>query len=286
MAGNLASRLKAELWSRYSLVPKDQWLNSFLSTITNTSQPLPALTSTAQFRLIQTDFTNTLSAERGQLFPANIVDVNRKDVVLQTDTPVQVLDIQDVGTSKYAQIEAIERVERGEEIRGREIVRRVPGAMDDDEDDGSTNLFITNGAGDSTSTNVSHNHSGNSSRKGSSGPHKLLLQDAAGTKCWCFELSRIERITIVIQDPLTPAGNGVSPIQRPVEGMQVGSKLMLKRSTKIKRGLIMLTPNDVNVLGGKIEIWDQKWRETRKVRLQMELDRESARGHAELRDTD
>jgi hypothetical protein len=38
---------------------------------------------------------------------------------------VQVLDIEDIGTSLWSQIEAIERVERGEAIHGREIVRTI-----------------------------------------------------------------------------------------------------------------------------------------------------------------
>lgn len=288
MAASLATRLKAELWSRYTIAPKDQWLNTFLASITNTSQPLPALTSTAHFRLIQTDFTTTLSAERQQLFHKDIADVNRKDIAVQHDTLVQILNIQDISTSKYHQIEAIERIEQGEEVRGREIVRRVPGAMDDDEDDSNaSNPYSGSTAVSTTTVRASaHTQSSNAPRKGSTGPHKLLLQDVAGSKCWAFELSRIERITIMTQDPPTTGVNGASGIPRPVEGMQIGCKMMLKRGTQIKRGLIMLTQSDVNVIGGKVELWDQKWRETRKARLQEELNKESAQPQGDLDGTE
>ncbi|KAK5942511.1 hypothetical protein PMZ80_005076 [Knufia obscura] len=271
MSLQLASQLKSELFSRYSLVPSEQWLNEFLSNSRNPSHPLPALTSTAHFRLLSTDFTTTLSTRQGKVLPAKVSDVHTKELILQIDIPVQVLDIQDTSTSKWSQIEAIERVERGEEIRGREVIRNVPGINDDDDADGGDQGQVT-GSSSRPSATSSTNASGNS-KKGSTGPHKVLLQDAAGTKAWAFETSRIERITIVNSNPPVP---GATATQTVVEGMQIGCKFVLRRGTKVRRGLIMMTPANTTVMGGKVEAWDKKWREGRKARLHQELERENS----------
>lgn len=263
MSTTTASRLKAELFARYSLMPSQQWLDDFMSTSSNPSHPLPALTSTAHFRLLATDFSSSLSTERGQAFSPNHLDVNTKEVSLTIDIPVQVLDIQDISTSNWSQIEAIERVERGEEIRGREVIRNVPGATENDDDSA-----LASESGNQR-TQAPYNQSG-SSRKGSKGPHKLLLQDAAGTKIWAFELARIDRITIVNQNPPVPGSTDLQP----VEGMQIGCKLILKKGTQVRRSLAMLTPSNTVVMGGKIDLWDKKWRESRKTRLAQNLNTE------------
>lgn len=268
MSASLASKLKNELYARYSLVPSSHWLEHFLATTHNTSHPLAALTSTANFRLLSTDFTESLSNERGQVFPSTVSDVNIKEVVLTADTPVQVLDIQDISTSKWSQIEAIERVERGEEIRGREVIRNVPGSNDEDATSGEQERPRTNQPSSSTVPQTGN------SRKGSSGPHKILLQDSAGTKVWAFELSRIDRITIVNSNPPTPGSDAV-PSSSQIEGMQIGCKMLLKKGTKVRRTLLMLSPANVTVIGGKVEIWDKKWREGRKARLMHELERDN-----------
>lgn len=256
MSATINSRLKAELFARYSLMPSQQWLNDFMSTSSNASHPLPALTSTAHFRLLSTDFTRSLTTERGQVISPNLLDVNTKEAALLDDIPVQVLDILDTSTSNWTKIEAIERIERGEEIKGREVIRHIPGATDGD-------TAEANGQNGS-------NQSGNS-RKGSNGPHKLLLQDAAGTKIWAFELARIDRITMVNQNPPAPG----SDIPQPVEGMQIGCKLILKKGTKIRRSLAMMTPANVVLMGGKVELWDKKWRESCKTRLAQTLEAEN-----------
>ncbi|KAK1030007.1 hypothetical protein LTR33_017151, partial [Friedmanniomyces endolithicus] len=79
----------------------------------------------------------------------------------------------------------------------------------------------------------------------SSGPHKLLLQDASGAQAYAMELLPLK-------------GVGVQ--------MSVGGKLVLRDFT-VARGLILLEPRNVEVLGGKVEAWDKKWREERKQRL-------------------
>ena len=162
-----------------------------------------------------------------------------KERRLSADVVVQVLDIVDVGSSKGTQIEAIERVERGEEVRGREVIRTVPG--------------LDEGIGEGEGGNLGVRGGG---KKKSQGPHKLVLRDARGTDVMGFELNEIPKCWI---------GQ---------EGMSVGCKIVLRRGVLVRRGLVMLTPEGVIVLGGKIESWDRKWREERKVRLVQGLEAE------------
>jgi RecQ-mediated genome instability protein 1 len=78
----------------------------------------------------------------------------------------QILDIEDIGNSRWSQVEAIEAQERGEMTKGREIVRVVEQENDD------------------PSAAVAPIHS--------RGPFKLLLQDAKGTKVYAFDFRGID----------------------------------------------------------------------------------------------
>ena len=147
---------------------------------------------------------------------------------------MQLLDIQDLGVSKWSQVEAIERIERGEEVRGREVIRTIRGATDDD-DDGATATAST---------------------KKSQGPHKLVLQDASQSLVTGFELVAIPKLF---------TGD---------DGMCIGGKIILKAGTRVRRGMVMLTPDTMVLLGGKIGSWDTKWREDRKKRLTEDVQRE------------
>ncbi|KAJ9652697.1 hypothetical protein H2198_008064 [Neophaeococcomyces mojaviensis] len=273
---SLFLQLRNEVQSRYSLTPTDAWLNEFVTTTRNRPVPLASLASTAHFRLLSSDFTVSLLARGPQVFPINVSDVQTKDTKLSNNIPVQVLEIQDISISKWSQIEAIERVERGEEIRGREVIRNVPGINDDDDVSANNDQASANaGRSSSRSTGQSTSIVTGSSKKGTTGPHKLLLQDAAGTKAWAFEMSRIEKITIVNLNPPLPGAREVANQPQP-EGMQIGCKFLLKTGTNVRRGLIMLAPESVAVMGGRVEAWDKKWREQRKARLTQELEKEAA----------
>lgn len=79
----------------------------------------------------------------------------------------------------------------------------------------------------------------------SKGPFKLLLQDAKGVKVYALDLRGIE-------------GLGM--------GMTMGVKLVL-RNCDVRRGVVMLEPGCVQILGGKIEALDKAWKEGKKTRL-------------------
>src|SRR5271170_3654671 len=150
----LAAQISAALQARHNLSVNLTWLAAILSTSRTPLPPLPALTSTAHFRLLTSDFTTSLSTSNASaLLPTDISDPDIKERKLAGNVPLQVLDVEDIGTSKWSQVEAIERVERGEEVRGREVIRTVPTAVEGDE--GSSTAPAT-GAGETGKSNGPH----------------------------------------------------------------------------------------------------------------------------------
>lgn len=203
-----------------NIPPTQTWLQNFMPSI-RLNTPIQALQKTALFRLLSTDLTKSLQASSNNVLPANVSSPENKERKLTGPITVQVLDIEDVGHSRWSQVETLEAQERGEMTKGREIIRVV-----DDE------------------SNTDPNHTSESAA--SAGPYKLLLQDAKGTKVYGFE---IESVT------------GVN-----VQQMAIGAKLVLW-DVVVARGLVLLEPKGVEVLGGKVEAWDKKWRGERKETL-------------------
>ena len=117
----LAQEIQRALASR--LPVSIAWLHTFVSTLRPPLPPLPALASTAHFRALAADVSVVLAPSPA--LPRDVGDVGIQERRLGEEVVVQVLDMRDVGTSKHAQVEALERVERGEEVRGREVVRTV-----------------------------------------------------------------------------------------------------------------------------------------------------------------
>ncbi|GAQ46596.1 hypothetical protein AtubIFM55763_001930 [Aspergillus tubingensis] len=223
------SQITTHLLTTKSLPVSPTWLTTFLtSTTTSRTIPLSALTQTALFRILTSDIRDSLSTTNpSTLLPADIFDPTIQERRLNGPIPLQVLDIEDIGTSLWSQVEAIERVERGEAIRGREIVRTV-NVGEDSEETNHNNAAGGGGGGDST------------------GPHRLILQDAAGTRAVGVEFARV---------------NGIG-----LGKLAIGAKVVV-RDVTVARGLVMLTPESCVVLGGKIEGLDVQWREGRKERL-------------------
>lgn len=201
-----------------NLPPSSAWLQSFLPTI-RASTPLPAIQKTALFRLLASDITQSLERTLSSIFPADIHNAHIKERKLVGPIACQVLDVEDIGQSRWSQVEALEAAERGEGKKGREVIRVIP-SDEQGEDRGAYVSF---------------------------GPHKLLVQDAQGTRVYGMELQTIGGINV---------------------NMSIGTKLVLKDVT-VARGVILLEPQSVNVLGGKIEQLHKEWRETRKERLKV-----------------
>ncbi|CZS98409.1 uncharacterized protein RAG0_07175 [Rhynchosporium agropyri] len=226
--------------------PTSLFLNPILTPSSHRPPPpLAALTATAKHRLLSASITSTPSSPSILIpstpsFPTNISEVRIQERVLDQDIFVQVLDILDLGRGKWEQIESLEAQRRGESMKGREIIRVVPVEQDQDASSTSTQV-LPNGQARNTSGD-----------KGSKGPFKLLLQDWKGVVVWGFEVRKVERI-------MMPPGMGI------------GCKLLLKRGVKVARGMVLLEPGMVVVLGGKIEGMDKAWRGEREERLRREV---------------
>lgn len=219
---SLIPQISNLLNSTKSLNPSTAWLTTFLTTQKSTT-PLPALTSTALFRLLASDITRTLDRTLSACLPADVSNVSIKERRLPSPVVVQVLAIDDMSKSRWEQIEAIEALERGEGTKGREIIRVVP-----IEDEDSVNTSVQKGGG----------------------PHKLLLQDAQGSRVYGIELKHIEGVAL---------------------GMNIGCKVVLT-NVLIARGVLLLEPNTTSLLGGKIEALHKAWRSNRKADLQTAIE--------------
>jgi RecQ-mediated genome instability protein 1 len=284
----LHAQVSSALQSRHHISVDPEWLNTFLTSRGPHPPPLPALISTAHFRILASDITTsiatttttTTTAETGSeasssscTFPEDAADVAVRDRRLQGHVIVQVLDVHDVGSSKFSQIEAIERVERGEEIRGREVIRSV--AVDEDNSNPTASSSSSTGTGTGTGTS-----------KLTSGPHRLVVQDAKGTRMVALEVEKVPRVGVSVSaGAKLPAsvvrqsgggggggGGGANTsnsgtVVADDPGMFIGCKLLLRPGTVIRRGMVILTPDKCVVMGGKVEAWDRKWKEGRKGRL-------------------
>ncbi|OJZ86848.1 hypothetical protein ASPFODRAFT_33039 [Aspergillus luchuensis CBS 106.47] len=229
------SQITTHLLTTKSLPVSPTWLTTFLaSTTTSRTIPLSALTQTALFRILTSDIRDSLSTSNPTtLLPVDIFDPTIQERRLNGPIPLQVLDIEDIGTSLWSQVEAIERVERGEAIRGREIVRTV-------------NVGEDSEAAAAAENNNNNNAAGGDGGGDSNGPHRLILQDAAGTRAVGVEFAKV---------------NGIG-----LGKLAIGAKVVV-RDVTVARGLVMLMPESCVVLGGKIEGLDVQWREGRKERL-------------------
>ncbi|KAF2723415.1 hypothetical protein K431DRAFT_282876 [Polychaeton citri CBS 116435] len=203
-----------------NLPPTQAWLDSF-AVSARSNAPTVALQKTAEFRILAADLITCLHPTSTSVFPRRIADADLRELRLPGPITVQVLDVEDIGQSCWSQVEAIEAHERGEFTKGREIVRVVP----EDED--------TQTVPNRPPPSKSH------------GPHKLLLQDARGTKVYAVEHTPVQ-------------GVGIQ--------MEIGKKLVL-RDVLAARGVILLNASSVEILGGKVDVWDRKFREERKDRL-------------------
>lgn len=229
--------IKKHLLSTKSLPVSEVWLSELLSTQRPGITPLPALTQTALFRLLASDFTRSLEipvSDARHVLPTDISSPSIKERRISGPVPVQILDIEDIGSSLWSQVEAIERIERGESIRGREVIRTVPQAVQVEEGNSPINT-----TGESARQLAPSASSGQ-------GPHRLILQDCRGTKVVAIELKSLGAIKL-----------GETAI---------GAKLLITNAI-VARGTVLLNPECVAVLGGKIEGLDRQWKTGRKARL-------------------
>ncbi|KAH6677183.1 hypothetical protein B0J14DRAFT_506542 [Halenospora varia] len=224
------------------------------STANGRSPPLAAVHATSRLRLLTSNLTSTnppILHPQTPYLPLMVTSPHKVELVLQNDIAVQVLEVEDMGRSKWEQIEALESERKGETTRGRQVIRVEP-TPSDGADPSSAQTQIQQ--------STAARNQGRSQTPGKfPGPFKLLLQDFKGQKVYAFELKKLEKI-------------GYPPY------MHIGCKMMLKKGAKVARGIVMLEPSCVVILGGKIESFDKAWKEGREAKLRREVEHREGEG--------
>ncbi|KAI2469055.1 hypothetical protein F4781DRAFT_395624 [Annulohypoxylon bovei var. microspora] len=245
MSADLPAQIRASLLSQGLPIPSLAWIQSALPN-RNPLPPLPALVATVKTRLLAADLTNAALLEPpGPSFPPNLGNPEVKEIKLPRDVPVQVLDIDNLTKSKWEQVEELEAIARGEQTRGREVIRLPMGNEDDDDagvGDSTPSTQATTGRNAALNASIA-----NAAAASKGATHRLVLQDCKGQKAHAIELRRVDRI-------------GVGTLN-------IGEKMMIKRGATVARGILLLEPATCVVLGGKVEAWQKAWVDGRLARL-------------------
>lgn len=226
---SLAAQINTQLRGLNLPPPSQPWLQALISA-RDPPPPLPSLVMTAKTRLLASDLTTP-----GLLDPDSILNISLpsginnsavKETRLSRHVYVQVADIEDLAKSRWEQVEELEAIERGEQTRGREVVR-LPPANSPDVDD----------AQDATASGPgrAREQPGPAGAASNKPTHRLILQDCKGQKMYGLELTRIPRIA--------------------VGKLNLGEKILLKRGAVVARGAVLLEPETCHILGGKIDAW-------------------------------
>ena len=266
---DLASQIQSALRSQSVPLPSTTWLRA-LATARNPPPPLASLIATARTRVLASDLTtpNLLDASYAaeHSFPSailppatptptsqnNSIIEPKKEARLGRDVIVQILDLENITRSRWEQVEELEAIERGEQTRGREIIRIRD--QEDDPENEENNGVSTASTAPPSATAAQQQQQQQASKNAT---HKLVVQDCNGHKMYALELKRIDRI-----------GIGLT---------HIGEKMLLGRNTKVARGMILLEPGSCTLLGGKVDVWHKAWTEGRLARLREAVGAQDAR---------
>ncbi len=150
---------------------------------------------------------------------------------------MQILDVEDISRSRWEQIEELEAIERGEQTRGREIVRLPVGGEDEETEDtergdgAATQALGPTQTQEGAASRATRQQQGQNTGK-KNATHKLVLQDSKGQKMYAVELKRVDGIS--------------------VGKTSIGEKILLRTWCTVSRGVILLEPASCVVLGGRL----------------------------------
>lgn len=223
-----ANNLTTALTSSGLPTPSPHFINNVLST-QRASPPFPALLATAKHRLLSSDITSCPSP----LAPNTLsFPPNLSDPQIKEQTlrgPIPAQVLSVEDLSK-SRWEQIEAIEAAE--RGETTKGREIIRVIASEDRG----------GEGIETDAVRQAGAN----GRAGPHRLVLQDVKGQTVYGLELRAVKGVGL---------------------DMSIGTKMMLS-GVVIARGVLLLEPGKVTVLGGKIESLQKRWIENRKKDLE------------------
>lgn len=232
---SLAAQINTQLRSLNLPPPSQQWLQALVSA-RDPPPPLPSLVMTAKTRLLASDFTTPGLLDPESVpnlsLPSGITNPAVKETRLSRPVYVQVVDIEDLAKSRWEQVEELEAIERGEQTRGREMVRLpTDGADAEEAQDGSDDRSGPRATGPRGGAA----QPGSAQAASNKATHRLILQDCKGQKVYGIELSRIPRIAIGT--------------------LNIGEKILLRRGALVARGAVLLEPTTCHILGGKVDAW-------------------------------
>ncbi len=252
---DLPAQISTALTSLSLPAPSQTWLQTIISARTPPA-PLPSLIATAKTRLLAADLTSPgLLAPTAAGLPASIANAAVQEARLPRDVVLQVLDVENLSSSRWQQVEELEAIERGEQTKGREVIRLPTGGPGQEEggeaadaapEDRPAGAAAAQGGAGSRSSSRGGGGSGGGGA-GKNATHKLLLQDCKGQTVSGLELRRIERVD--------------------VGKLNIGEKLLIKGGAVVARGVILLEPANCRSVGGKVDAWHKKWLDGRLARL-------------------
>ncbi|KAG6011066.1 hypothetical protein E4U21_000097 [Claviceps maximensis] len=238
--------LRTQITSQNLPCPSPSFLASLISTRSPTP-PLASLAATAKARLLACDLTTSDLIDSSQLssFPAEILDAAPRvqELSLQRDVCVQVLDIENLASSRWEQIEELEAIERGERTRGRQVIR-VTG---DGDGSGENEEGLAAGRFDAPSAASGPPSTAAAAGPGRNATHRLVVQDHRGQRIYAVELKRMPDMGVATTS--------------------IGCKLLLRAGSVVARGIVLLTPETCLLLGGRIDPWHDAWVVSRMARL-------------------
>ncbi|KAI6081334.1 hypothetical protein F4821DRAFT_249521 [Hypoxylon rubiginosum] len=247
MSSNIPMQVRTALQNLGLPAPTLAWIQSALPN-RNPLPPMPALIATVKTRLLALDLTIPGILEPpAPAFPPNLHNPEVRELKLSRDTLVQVLDIENITKSKWEQVEELEAIARGEQTRGREIIRLNENEDEDNGAQANNNEPQQQQRPAPAAPTTAAGSRAAAAAASKNATHRLLLQDCRGQTLHGLELRRVERV-----------GIGT---------MSIGEKILLKRGTVVARGVVLLEPPTCTVFGGKVDAWHRAWVESRLARL-------------------
>ncbi|GAW26615.1 putative mediated genome instability protein rmi1 [Rosellinia necatrix] len=250
---DLPEQIRSGFQSQGLPLPSVAWIQTAMPN-RSPLPPLPALIATVKTRFLAADLTNpALFDSPSPAFPPNSGSPEVKEVKLVYDVPVQVLDIENLSKSKWEQAEELEAIARGEQSKGRQIIRLPTGDEADEFSVDGQPAQSTASAVDRPGLrgNAAAPSGAAANVASKAATHRLLLQDCRGQQRYGLELKRIDKI-----------GIGT---------LNIGEKIILKKGAILARGTVLLDPTTCTIIGGKVEMWQKDWVEGRLARLREAL---------------
>ncbi|EPX72145.1 uncharacterized protein SOCG_04838 [Schizosaccharomyces octosporus yFS286] len=148
---------------------------------------------------------------------------NQHNITLSNPLLVQVVRIREIGKSIVSQLEYLNQLEERKKLKGQQIIRLV------DEEDREDKEGDDSGIAEAQEAIFDG--------KGFKCMCRLVLEDANGQRFYGMEWKSIPGIQL---------------------DTNLGTKLLIQNA-QIKRGTLLLTPENTEILGGEIDEWNREY---------------------------